>query len=237
MFRIYDRNKLEQLPLIGVNSYLSDEGTIYKKMDEYNELDLASIPYIKGLAGPKSILFDKLGIYGYERDHFQKEIPLMNYRCSFENKKKILMDLHKTLKEAHEYLIFENLTSDKIIVTEDGPKIINWDEYYQYDDYYQLDIENDLLIEGDALSDALKLYLISISYLTNFDFEKFAYINGLEKVYFHLIEHTPTYLSDSSLGDYLSDLIMLNCEHLIYFDEYIPYIKRRAIKPFLNQNR
>lgn len=169
-----------------------------------------------------SILRDRQGIVGYEIKDSNKKIMLSDIKnVPFNYKKYELIELYNNLKELHNFISVDNLSINNILSTENGLKIINWDEC-GFDIRYS---------NNNKRNDLIKMFLISITYLYGFDFEALASKYGFEEVLPFLAQHK----LNNAAQTYALEFIM-NHDKLLYFDDYlysvqdINLIKKQALK-------
>lgn len=231
---IITQKHIDEQKIISPLEYMTERETLYKDTTLYPDVTpkikkLEDAPYLDAIGGTINTLYKDKNLFGYERTFYQ-EIHGFNYinKLSFSKKKELLLELYSKLKEVHDYITLENIYLKNIYLTEDGLKIFNWDEdrISATEKERQKRLGNEFVRTDSKQNDALKLFLCTLSYLYEIDFENIVYEMGID--YLYVLRDT---IDDLAL-EYLEDTDLNNfmlSENVIYFDDYLN--KMKSINP------
>lgn len=241
----------EKCDKINRSLYLSDHGTVYKNcLESLNAPDFVSerIKFVAGMGPidnfnyPLSVLADENNvIYGYESIYYPNYKTIFDYirDCnpawlSFEEKKKILLDINRTLKDVNNDYVVGDINLSNILISGSGDGvIIDWENGFPFPSTLEAFSKYDIRFLNPVQNDAIKMFISSISLLYKVSFEQlFSRITVDRMLNFAKLLKMPR-----PIIHYLEAFVyevMANTGRAVYFDEFLETMYGISTRSFNN---
>lgn len=241
MIKVIPTNKLDSLyQKINHCLYLTSDNTVVKNcLRSFNNPGLiqerleyvSSLPLVKGYTNPINLYSDGNTIYGYEMEYLRGCKTILacineNISIDFDIKKRICLDLLKTLEELNKYYYVGDINLNNIMIGDNGSGyIIDWENGTPKD--FNYGILSEYVVEDISsiqFQDAFKMFISTVSLLYGINFELlFPYMSPSE-----MHDYAKKIKLDSSIIAYLEDVssqVLSGSNETIYFSEYLSHIR------------